>query len=120
VQLFAYERHPGRANHVRTRRSGAHGHSRHRARAVRRQQAAGARARARQVDARVQDGDRGRDERSGRRREEAGFDEVMTVLGPLGPMWVAKVLILIGLAGVLAAVIARAKGHAFLPWLMYG
>jgi hypothetical protein len=44
----------------------------------------------------------------------------MTVLGPLGPTWVAKVLILIGLAGILAAVIARAKGREFLPWLLYG
>ena len=44
----------------------------------------------------------------------------MTILGPLGPMWVAKILAILGLMGVLAAVVARMKGHAFLPWLMHG
>jgi len=41
-------------------------------------------------------------------------------LGPLGPWWVAKLLVVVVLLGLTAALIARAKGHAFLPWLFYG
>src|SRR5205814_4665562 len=41
-------------------------------------------------------------------------------LGPLGPWWVAKLLIAVVLLGVVAALVARAKGHPFLPWLVYG
>ena len=32
----------------------------------------------------------------------------------------AKLLLAIGLAGFIAAVVARAKGHPFLPWLLHG
>jgi hypothetical protein len=44
----------------------------------------------------------------------------MTILGPLGPMWVAKVLAILGVMGVTAALVAWSKGQAFLPWLMHG
>ena len=44
----------------------------------------------------------------------------MSLLGPLGPWWVAKLLIAVALLGLAAALVARAKGRAFLPWLFYG
>jgi hypothetical protein len=42
------------------------------------------------------------------------------VVGALGPWWVAKVLLGIGLLGLVAAAVARARGHRFWPWLIYG
>ena len=42
------------------------------------------------------------------------------MLGPLGPLWVVKILAAIAGLGVVAAIVARAKGCAFLPWLAYG
>ena len=44
----------------------------------------------------------------------------MSVLGPLGPWWVAKVLLAVVLLGVATALVVRIKGHPFLPWLVYG
>ena len=43
-----------------------------------------------------------------------------TQRGPLGPWWVARLLIAVALLGLAAALVARAKRRAFLPWLLYG
>jgi len=44
----------------------------------------------------------------------------VTPFGPLGPWWVARWLLAVGLAGLVAAVVAWIKGRPFLPWLVYG
>src|SRR5207244_2949985 len=98
----------------------ADGHSRDRARVVRWQEASRAGARARQVAERVQEGRRGRRRRARGGRGEAGVAEEVSVLGSLGPWWVARLLIVVALLGLAAALVARAKGRAFLPWLFYG
>ena len=41
-------------------------------------------------------------------------------MGPLGPWWVAQLILAVGGLGLVAAVVARAKGLAFVPWLLYG
>ncbi len=42
------------------------------------------------------------------------------LLGPLGPWWVAKLLGATAALGILAALIARARGQPFWPWAFYG
>jgi hypothetical protein len=41
-------------------------------------------------------------------------------VGDLGPVWVAEVVALIGLVGLLTALLAAGRGRAFVPWLLYG
>ena len=44
----------------------------------------------------------------------------MTVLGPLGPWWVARIVLAVAAAGIVTALVAPARRRPFLPWLLCG